>query len=225
MPGIQELRHQGLSGKVVGARGSDPQSAYTPYVQEIKQSGAQFVYNVATFPSFLLLQSEAKAQGVTVPHWICAGSCYDPAYAKAAGDLAKGVQIVTGTLPFEEASTNQEMRTLTENVQTHNTFSMGAWLSARLFQAAVEAVVKKDGPNALTRKSVLDALQNLRDFDAGGLIGPVTPADRSASNCIIVLTVNGDGKFERVTPKEAGKFQCGKLERLTFDPVAAYSAG
>lgn len=225
LPPVQEMRSkQGLPGALVGVKGSDPQATYTPIVKRIQQSGAKFVYNIATFPSFVLLQSEAKAQGVTVPHWVCQ-TCYDPAYVKAAGDLAKGVEVVLSTLPFEEAATNEEMKAFTENVKTHNTFALTAWASARLFQKAVEDVVAKDGPNGLTRKALLAALESVRDFDAGGISGPVTPSEQKPSGCLVVMRVTDAGTFERVFPKEPGKLHCGSIESITFDPVKAYSAG
>ena len=225
MPQVVEMQAQGLSGDVHGAKGSDPQSAYTPAVAKMKATGAQFVFNNATFPSFLQLQAEAAAQGATVPHWICQATCYAPAYPKAAGPLATGVQVVLGQLPFEEAALNPELQTFVDRVQTHNTFSMGSWLSARLFQQAVEAVVAEDGPNGLTRQSILDALAQVRDFDASGLIGPVTPADRTPNLCSVIVTVNAAGGFDRAFPTEPGTLNCGTADQQTFDPVQAFSQG
>jgi Periplasmic binding protein len=225
MPQVQEMRAQGLTGDVHGAKGSDPQSAYTPAVQKMKAAGAQFVFNNATFPSFLQLQAEAAAQGASVPHWICQAVCYDQAYPKAAGPLATGVQVVIGQLPFEEADLNPEMKTFLDRVPTHNTFSMSSWLAARLFQKAVESVVATAGPNGLTRASLLDALGKVKDFDAGGMTSPTTPGAHSPGLCSVIMTVTAAGTFERTFPTQPGTLNCGKADTQKFDPVAAFSQG
>ncbi|MBL7495073.1 ABC transporter substrate-binding protein [Frankia sp. CNm7] len=223
MPTVVQLRAQGLAGPVYGAKAADPQSAYTSVVQGMKSSGAQFVFANSTFPSFVQLQREAAAQGVEVPHWFCQGACYDPAYVKAAGDLAKGTEILLASLPFEEADVNEEMKTFVDNVDTHNTFAFSSWVAARLFQQAVEAVVTKDGPNGLTRASVLGALEAVKDFDAGGLIGPNTPSAHLPNLCVVAVKVGADGGFERVFPKEAGTLSCAGSGKQTFDPIAEFS--
>jgi hypothetical protein len=225
VPPIQQMRNQqGLPGPLVGVQGNDTQATYTAIVKQLQQSGATFVYSTPAFPAFVLLQSEAKAQGVTVPHWICYHTCYDPAYVKAAGDLAHNVNVVTNTLPFEEATSNREMGVLTEKVKTHNLFSRNTWVAARLFQKAVEDVVARDGPNALTRRTLLAALDAVRDFDAGGIMGPITPSEQKPSRCVVIMRVNG-GRFERAFPKEAGTLHCGRIESVTLDPVKTYSTG
>jgi hypothetical protein len=77
------------------------------------------------------------------------------------------------------------------------------------FEQAVNAVVKKDGNDALTRAAVLDALEEVNDFDADGMIAPVDIGDRRISGCGIVMQVQ-DGEFVRVDPKKPGTFSCSK---------------
>ena len=62
---IQYLQEQrGLAADIeAGAKGSDPQSVYTPYATALRDDESTFVYGATTWPSLLLMQKEAEAQG------------------------------------------------------------------------------------------------------------------------------------------------------------------
>jgi len=222
MPFIQQMRMQGLSGPAIGVLGSNPQSAYTPIVADMEASGAQFVWDSADPSSFLLLQREAAAQGVDIPNWFC-GNCYDPDYVAGAGDLASGLHVMVSVLPYEEADINESLGTYVSAVPTRDLFSMGSWLAALLFQQAVEDVVDQYGPNGLTRESLLRALEGIHDFDGGGIEGPVDPSQQVPPNCMVVLSLNEAGEYERLYPEQPGTFACGDIVQITLDPMAAMS--
>jgi ABC-type branched-subunit amino acid transport system substrate-binding protein len=224
MPQIRSLQDAGLAADAeAGAAGNDPQSHYTPYATTLADEGSNFVYNTATFPSFLQFRNEAAAQGDdSVEMWMCISTCYDPAFIDAGRDLAVGTQVVLSHLPFEEAGANEEMQTFVDRVDTHNTFSMQSWLAARLFETAVRQVAETEGPNGLTRASLLEALDGVRGFDAGGLIGPVTPSERLPPACIVIVEATEDG-FERVFPEEGGELSCGEHRPIELDPTTAFS--
>jgi hypothetical protein len=59
-------------------------------------------------------------------------------------------------LPFEEKGTNQELDNYLAAVDTPDSFGAQAWMAAVLFQQAVNDIVAADGPNAITRASLLD---------------------------------------------------------------------
>lgn len=224
MPLVRALQDAGLEADAeAGAAGSDPQSHYTPYATTLADERSNFVYNTATFPSFLQFRNEAAAQGDdSVELWMCISTCYDPAFIEAGGDMAIGTQVVLNHLPLEEAGANEEMQTLVDRVDTHNTFSIQSWLASRLFETAVRQVVETEGPNGLTRASLLDALGSIEDFDAGGLIGPVTPSEKLPPACIVVVEATPDG-FERVFPETEGELSCGEHRTVELDPTTAFS--
>jgi hypothetical protein len=95
------------------------------------------------------------------------------------------------------------------------------WVSGQIFAAAVNAVVAKDGPNALTRAAVLEAVRGLTNFDDNGFIAPTNIGGKVASKCLVGMQVQ-NGKFVRVDPVEPGKFDCtGRVISIALDPVKA----
>jgi Periplasmic binding protein len=175
------------------------------------------------FPTFLEAKAEAAAQGMSSKVlWFCQSTCYDPAFFAVGKQAAVGTKVGINTLPFSESNVNAEMDAFVTNVKTQNTFSIGSWISARLFQQAVENLVKAQGPNAITRANILTALSQITNFTDGGIIGPVTPAQHTASNCIVVLNTNADGSFSRVWPAKPGTLACGQAGTMTVNPETAF---
>jgi len=76
-----------------------------------------------------------------------------------------------------------------------------AWIDALLFRDAVNAIVKADGNNGLTRKTMLEQLTNTHSFDADGMWGTTDVGARKAGPCFFMMQVQ-DGKFKRVYPKK-----------------------
>ncbi len=203
-----------------GAASSDTQDHFTPFATTMKDKGSNFVFSQPNYNSFLGLYKEAKAQGVdTVKLWLCGTTCYDPAFLKAGGADVEGVQSYLNTLPYEEESLNAELQDFVKYSPTKNNFAINAWIAADLFATAVDAVVAEKGPNGITRAAVIEALGKIKDFDAGGLIGPSTPADRNPGRCLVIVEVQ-DGAYRRAYPTEPGKFFCTDLGTITLDPAA-----
>lgn len=224
IPLVRQLQEAGLDADMeAGAAGSDPQSHYTPFAATLADEQSRFVYSTATFPSFLQFRTEAASQGDdSVEMWMCLSTCYDPAFIEAGGDLAVGTQVVLTNLPFEEADANEEMQTFLDRVDTHNSFAIQSWISARLFEEAVRQLVDAEGPNAVTRSALLAQLDALEGFDADGLIGPTTPSDKQPARCIVVVEAEADGSFARVFPEAEGEFACGDYATVELDPTTAF---
>ena len=82
-------------------------------------------------------------------------------------------------------------------------FGASTWAAGIAFRDAVNAIVKRDGVNGVTRKSLLVELSNIHDFDAEGMIAPIDIAGRKVTECDVTLQVR-DGEFVRVHPDQAG---------------------
>jgi hypothetical protein len=96
-----------------------------------------------------------------------------------------------------------------------------AWQAADAFQAAVNAVVAKDGPNGLTRAALDTALKGLTHFDAGGWLGAHALAGQpSNSPCFVVPQVQS-GNFVRVYPTTPGTMDCNPSNLATVTVDAA----
>ncbi|MGH3299065.1 MAG: ABC transporter substrate-binding protein, partial [Trebonia sp.] len=81
--------------------GAVPQSALTPFIQQIKASGSTFVYDDTTTQNMVLLRKEAQLQGVnSVKVWECNSGCYDPSYYQLGGATVNGTYASLDELPY-----------------------------------------------------------------------------------------------------------------------------
>ena len=200
--------------------GRDEQVAYTPRIQTMNTNHSNFVFNGSNDRAMINAEKEAKAQGYTgVKLWGCGLSCYTRAFLQAGPDV-EGTYVWMQFLPFEEASSNKELKAYVDSVGANKIDSFGAqaWQAGVLFRQAVNDVVSKSGPNGLTRASLLDALNSIHEFDANGMMGTKDPKGMSA--CYVMMQVKG-GKYVRVYPEKPGTFDCdpGNLTTVTVDPA------
>ena len=201
----------------VGARST--QSAFTPIVQQMKDSGSNFAQVIATGNLAVALRKEAKLQGIDPQSvvWDCGSQCYDPAFLEQGGADVEGQYAGLQLLPFEEAKQNKTLAAYIKAAGKENVNGFGsyAWIAGVLFRDAVNAIVKKSGPNGLTRKALLDQLEATKRFDAGGMWGPVNIGDHIPSSCYVLLQVR-NGKYVRVHPTKPGTFDCAKKNLVTY---------
>jgi len=205
---------------------TDTQPEYAPRVQVARARGSNYVFNGAADTSLLSLRREAAAQGLTsIKVWACSSNCYTPQFIQQGGADAEGTYLWLDRLPFEEASYNADESAYVDGVGAAKADGFGAyaWEAADAFADAVNAVVAKDGPNGLTRATLVWALRNLTHFDGHGWFGPhALTGEPSNSSCFVVLQVQ-NGKFVRVYPTKPGTMDCdpSNLATVTVDAAAA----
>lgn len=198
--------------KAYGVSGLAPQASFTPYVQQIRESGVNFVYNGSQDATMAKMMNEANDQGLDMStvNWVCSLSCYTPGFLEN-GDVVEGTYVWAAFLPFEEADTNDELGRFMDAVDTDfpEAWAAGAWASGVLLEEAVNGIVAAEGPNAVTRARLLDELSTVDSFNANGWWGD---ADFSSSNtisdCFMVMQVQNN-EFVRVHPEERGTLDCG----------------
>jgi ABC-type branched-subunit amino acid transport system substrate-binding protein len=194
------------------------QAGYTPYVQAIKEHKSTYARSGLDVSSTVRLRKEAAIQGVTsVKAWDCSLQCYDQRLITEGGKDVEGEYVWVPFLPLEEANHNSALARYVNAVgpDDANGFGIQAWASAMLFQQVVDGIVAKDGLNALTRERFLDAISQVSDFDAGGMMGMMHPGDRRVTSCYVLLQVR-HGKFRRVHPTKAGTFDCSPTNLVTL---------
>jgi len=200
----------------------DEQSAYTPKIQSLRNGNANYVFDGSNDTVMINIRREAAAQGLdTVKIWSCSLSCYTDKF-KAAGNAVDGTYTWMQFLPFEDKGANQELDNYLEAIETPDSFGAQAWMAGVLFQQAVDKIVASDGPNAITRASLIAALNSIDSFDANGWMGPKDPKGgvNGTSNCMVILT-SKDGEFQRTYPTEKGTFDCNPayLRTVNIDPA------
>jgi hypothetical protein len=222
-PQIEGARQVGITWDgTPKVSGRDEQPAYTPRIQAAKAAGSTYMQMGSNDRAMIRLRKEAKAQGLdTVKVWACSLACYTKLFLEEGGADVEDTYVWMQFLPFEEADTNEALKAYVDSVGIDKVDSFGAqaWQAALAFKYVVDGIVEKDGPNAVTRASLLEGLKNIEGFDAGGWSGPNTL--RGASDCFVMLKVTG-GKFERVFPEEKGTLSCDPKNVITvnIDTVA-----
>jgi hypothetical protein len=196
-----------LGETLMSLRATRPE--FTPAVQAIRDSGANYVFARVPFPP---LRQEAKVQGVTdVKAWDCELPCYDPEVIESGGEDIEGQFIRLQFLPFDETKSNKMLKNFIKFTGRDQVdgYAPQAFAAVLALREAVDAVVDKEGNNALTRAAVLDALGKLHDFDANGMVTPIDIGARRFSGCGVVMQIQNQ-EFVRVHPKKPGTFACAK---------------
>jgi hypothetical protein len=200
--------------------GRDEQSAYTPRIQIAKANNSNFVYGGSNDRAMISMRKEAKAQGLdSVKVWLCGGNCYTRTMLDAGGTAVEGTYMWTGSLPFEEADSNKEVKAYVEALgDKKDSFGAYSWMAGVAFKSVIDTIVAKSGPNGITRAAFLEALAQVKDFTANGFIGATDL--RGFSPCFAIMQIKG-GKWARVYPTKKGTFDCdpANVVSVTLDPV------
>jgi ABC-type branched-subunit amino acid transport system substrate-binding protein len=197
---------------VVGVSGRDPQSVFTPVVQKMKQDNSNWSLNVGSVNQALLIRNEAAVQGLDPSKvlWECA-SCYGNKVMTDNAQAMEGEYQFLGFLPFEEKSVNPTVAAFLKYMKqvggTPDQFAAYSFAATLAFADAVNAIVKTDGVNGLTRTNLINAIKGLTDFDAGGMIGKRSFKDGRVTSCFLMVKFT-NGKWVRQYPTKKGTFDC-----------------
>ena len=217
--GAQKAGIKADGGTTTALSGRDPQSAYTPVVQQMKTDGSNYAWIALAASGALLLRQEAQLQGIDSSKviWDCA-SCYGNKVVTQNADAFEGETQPLQFLPFEEASTNKTLAAYLKYVKkvggTADQFSAYGWTAGLAFADGVNAAVKKDGVNGLTRTNLLAGIKSLTAFDAGGMFARHSYATNRPSACGVTVQFT-KGKWVRKFPTKKGTFDCKASNLVT----------
>ncbi len=199
--------------------GFDPQSAYTPIIQAMKNDNSNYGLSLQAVTGVVLERKEATLQGLTDPKilWQCTLACYyDKSFVGAASDVDREYMTL-GFLPFAETRANAMTANFVKYVGKSKLSGFASWgfTSGLLFEQAAKAAAQKNGNNGLTRANILAELKNIHDFNAGGMVGTVDIGNKTPTPCFMIEQFKS-GKFVRVYPTKQGTFDCNKSNTYTF---------
>jgi hypothetical protein len=188
-----------------------PQSAYTPFVQSMKDSGATYARHGGNDAQWIALRKEAKIQGVnTVKVWDCSLQCYDKDLVSSANAAdMEGQYVWIPFIPFEEVSTSPAEQNFLKYIGRDKAdgFSLQAYSSGLFLRDVINSVTKDAGNDAVTRAAVLEAAPTITSFNADGMLAETNVGEHLPSPCFALLQVKG-GKFVRVFPTKKGTLNC-----------------
>ncbi len=222
LPQVEAAVDAGIEGDGEGfydTSARSPQSAMTPIIQVVKDNDSNFVYNSNANTIMVLLRKEAKLQGVSsVKYWACNQGCYDNAFIEQGGADVEDTYAVTYTLPFyTDYKSNPTLKELVNAVGGPNEINannVSSLVASLLFQRAVDDAVATG--ETLNRETLLQALDNIHDFDADGILGKTDIGNHVPSPCYAMSQVK-DGKWKRVYPTKTGTFDCKKKNATSVE--------
>ncbi len=199
--------------------GRAPQSAYTPFVQAMKDSGATYARHGGNDAGIIALRKEAKIQGVnTVKVWDCSLQCYDKDLVSSANAAdTEGQYVWVPFIPFEEASTSPAEQNFLKYIGRDKAdgFSLQAYASGLFLRDVINSVTKDAGNDAVTRAALLKAAPTITSFNADGMLGDTNVGEHIPSPCFALLQIKG-GKFVRVFPTKKGTLNCDPKNLYTI---------
>ena len=183
--------------------------------------------NGLDYAGTVLMRKEARSQGVdTVKIWDCSVQCYDKRTITEGQGATEGLYVWLNILPVEDKGTNEELDTFLQYDKKPDGFGEQAWIAGEIFARAVNDTMQThdNDPNSITRANLLEAIRNIHDFDANGMIPPIDVGGKVGSTCLVGMQVQGD-KFVRIDPEEPGTFDCDNNKpplSLTIDAAKEY---
>ena len=180
---------------------------WTPFVKQIKDSGATMVsWQGSCLPGLQLFAQTAKANGLDVPI-VTDSNHYETkcAAANTDGALSK-MYIRFGFIPFEEADVNKATKDYLDLLKAKggdaSLLGMQATSSFLLWATAAQ----KCGAT-LTRQCTLDNMKATHSWTGHGLHAETDPGGNHPPKCAILIQLDGT-TYKRIAPKERGKFEC-----------------
>lgn len=208
------LQHAGIEseqGSVVAKSATEPQSAYTGIINQMKAKGSNFAFSGTAPAGTQALRSEAQLQGLPSSVVFTCTGCYNSPESLANPSVWEGEYATLGVLPFDEAKANPMLANFLKYMEkvggTPDAYSSYAWQAVIAFRDAVNAAVKENGLNGITRANLVDGIRSLTDFSAEGMAGTHSFKDAKLTACFVETRIE-HGKWHRVYPAKAGTFDC-----------------
>jgi ABC-type branched-subunit amino acid transport system substrate-binding protein len=183
------------------------ESDWKPFVQRLKDCGAQVVYFTGSpYPNFENVL-DAAAQIGYEPMWITDANFYDEAFAawNVSGN-ADNVYVREAFIPLEQADLNPATQQYLDIVNNSggDVNQLGEQAASAFLLWATAA--KSCGSN-LTSACVMDYLANVHSWTGGGMHAETDPGGNMPPQCGLVLKLDGT-KYVQWYPEEKATYDC-----------------
>jgi len=183
------------------------ESDWKPFVQKLKDCGAEIVYWSGTpYPSMENMLTAADQLDYH-PIWLADTNAYNQAFSQwNASGFADNVYFRNAAIPFEEAGDNPATQQYLDLVKANggDVDPLGVQSTSAFLLWATAAKACGDD---LTRACVAGQLANVHDWTGGGLHASSDPGANLPTDCGILMKMEGT-TFVRVTPEQPGTFDC-----------------
>lgn len=192
--------------------------SWAPIVVAMRDAGVEYVAMSSTYEEFVNLQNAMAEQDFEPEVIDLEANFYDDAYAQTAGPVADGSLVRITTAPFEDDPVDPALAVYLDWLeQTAGGDAKPALLGVQSFSAGLlfAAAAKACGAE-LTRDCLIEQLDQVTEWDGGGLHAPADPADNEITPCFIQMEV-ADGGFRRAFPDEGYSCDPENVVELTGD--------
>jgi ABC-type branched-subunit amino acid transport system substrate-binding protein len=171
---------------------------YAPYVQQLKDKGIRSVHMIGGSSNMVRMAQAMQQQGYEPDLFLIDPTVYTQDYVRSGGSAVEGTTTFLSIVPFEEASTNEELQLYTDWLQQVKPgaeptfFGVYAWSAARLF---VERATALGG--RLDRASLVAALKKVDDWTANGIHSPQHVGSKHVGECNRFMRLE-DGRWRPV---------------------------
>lgn len=181
---------------------------YSPYVQQLKSSGARIVRMLSSYDQAVKLAQAMQQQDYHPDLFLLDATGYDDQFVDVGGAAVDGAEIFVNFRPFEEAGDNRELQTYLTWLQQVKpgavpTFSgLFSWSAARLFMERAQALGGR-----LTRSTMVDALRRVDHWTDHGLHAPQHVGSKAVGGCWRFLRLE-DGRW---APQAGSRYRCSGI--------------
>jgi branched-chain amino acid transport system substrate-binding protein len=189
-------------------------------VQKMTDAGVDLVTTCMDQQGVVTLAKELKKQGSDAIQFLPNG--YDHELLDEFGDLFEGSYLYPGMAPLEMDDPPEAMETMRKAFDdagvdpTEN--AIIGWINADLFVRGL-----REAGDDLSRQGVIDAINSMTDWNAGGLVADVdwTTAhrERAKQGCYAYLRIH-DSEFEPVWGQPGKPFVCFDWDSTDLEPAA-----
>jgi ABC-type branched-subunit amino acid transport system substrate-binding protein len=210
---------ESLGAKIVYTAEYTPTTTnWAPYVTAMKNAGVKFLFLNDTDTTTAAIEQAMATAGWYPDIQISPSQLYTSNMLTLAGPISKNYYAYIPTTPFEAASSVPAMATylklLTQYAPkaTKTFFGVTAFSAWLLFAEAV----KSCGSN-VTRACIEAYTVKQTAWTGGGLQGEINPGANIASQCFILMKIDGD-KWTQAYPSTLGQYDCSPLNAPKVTP-------
>jgi branched-chain amino acid transport system substrate-binding protein len=189
-------------------------------IQAMRDRGVQFLGTCIDGAGSGRLGEAIDRAGLDVIQYLPNG--YDQDIVEEFGDVLEGSYVGSFAFPFEAEDPPEGMQQYKQDMEDAgaevNELSLAGWISADLFVTGLRAVA--DAGDDLTRQSLVDAVNALDDYDAGGILPGtdwgIAHDQLGDEVCQAYLEIEG-GEFVPAIGRPGEPFVCFDPENPNFD--------
>jgi len=191
---------------------------WAPIVVAMREAGVEYVTMSSSYEEFVNLQNAMAEQNFEPEVIDLEANFYDDAYAQTAGPVADGSLVRITTAPFEDDPVDPALAVYLDWLeQTAGGDAKPALLGVQAFSAGLLfATAAKACGSELTRDCLIEQLDQVTEWDGGGMHAPANPARNKITECFIQMEV-ADGAFRRAFPDEGYSCDPDNVVALTGD--------